>query len=378
MIPNDLHYQFPIAAYLFFGSVALLFLFWMLYLYRRRDLERFAPAAALKEILVPRSLFQFWAKVVALCFAWVFAVAALMEPVGNGHYPAESGQDHRKKSEKDEKEVIFKRKAQDVIFLIDASASMEVKDTRLGISRLDFAKDVIDQTISRLKGESIALYAFTSDTTKLSPPTMDYVFVRLVLRQVKINEGDIAGTNMVEAVADMRDAYFAKPTPKLKTIVFVTDGGDTQLEGMQGGERENQIMAILALLNDAEKNQLRVVSIGMGTKSGAEIPGLMYQGKPVVATLDEELLKRMSEKGRGTYYFANDWTALDLGSVLARDIEQQGAPIEEYKLKGGDQEAKGGEDLVYDLLFQFPLGAAMILLGFVLFFPDTRLRNERL
>lgn len=378
MIPNDLHYNFPLAVYLLVGVLVLFALFWNLYFYRSKVLSQFAPPKLLREILAPRSRYNYWAKVSAICLAWLLATLALMQPRGNGRYPLESALEAAKKPRGKEKEAVIKRKAHDVIFLLDASASMGVEDTRTRLSRLEYAKEIVDEVISRMKGESVALYAFTSDTTKLSPPTMDYLFTRLMLRQVGINEGDLAGTNVVEAIADMRDEHFTIITPKLKTLVVLTDGGDTQLEGLEGQDRENQIRAILTLLNNAEENQLRVFTIGMGTEQGTTVPDVEYQGKPVVSSLDEDLLERLSQHGRGGYYFANNWTSLDLAEDLVKKMGEEEPRLEEYKIKSRSAVTRGGEDLIYDLFFQIPLGIAMLLLGFIAFFPDTRIHKKGL
>lgn len=374
VIPNDLHYAFPAAAYLLPVVIFLIFLSWRLYAFRRKALRSFASPVVLQEVLVPRSRYNFWSKSAALSLAWVLAALALMDPKGNGHYPLEKPLTAGVSAKNKEKEAVVRRKAHDVIFLVDASASMDVKDTRTGASRLDYAKDIADQIISRLKGESAALYAFTSDTTKLSPLTMDYVFVRLMLRNIRINEGDIAGTDLIEAVADMRDAYFSEVTPVLKTLIILTDGEDTDIESHQGEKKELETHALLSYLNRSAENRLRVYTVGIGTAKGQEVPGVEYQGKPVTSSLDEKLLKMISAAGRGTYYFANDWTAMSLAQDLTKKIEEEETPLEEYKIKlrAGSH---GEEDLVYDLYFQVPLAIAMIFVAFVVFFPETRTRK---
>lgn len=374
MIPNDLHYHFPVAVYLLLIGLVMFGIFWKLYSYRKKVLDVFARPNILKEVLIPRSRYNFWIKVVALCFAWIFATLALMQPKGNGHYPLEHAQDTVAKPAEEEKEAIVKRKAHDVIFLLDVSASMNVPDTRTKLTRLEYAKEIVDEMISRLRGETIALYAFTSDSTKLSPLTMDYLHVRLMLRQMRINEGDIAGTNLVEAIADMRDFHFAEITPKLKSLVVLTDGGDTALEGLTGEQRERQIQAILNLVADAEQHELRVFTIGMGTEQGRQVEGLTYDGKPVVSSLDEEFLERLSHIGDGHYYFSNDWTAMDLANDFVAKIGEEVPGLEEYKVKRRAGVTKGEEDLLYDEFFQYPLVLAMLFLAIALFLPDTRMR----
>lgn len=368
MIPNDLYYEFPSAAYLVFLVFVLAGLAWNLHVFRKKFLGRFSRAS---EVIIPRSRFAFWTKAAAVCLAWIATTIVLMQPKGNGHYP-ESHKEKKWVSDKKEKEGIIQRKAHDVIFLVDASASMEVPDARGGQTRLQFAKELIDEIISRLKGESIALYAFTSDATKLSPLTMDYLFVRLMLKQMNINEGDIAGTNMTEALASLRDEYFLTITPKRKTLVILSDGGDTHLEELKGNEQQRAIDSIKFFFNQAEELDLNVFTIGLGSREGGIIPHVEYEGKPVHSSLNEQLLKELSSRGMGKYYYANDFSAVDLAHDFVNAINQP-VGIEEYRVKTRSQ-VKGSQDLIYDLFFQIPLGIAIVLLGFVLLFPDTRKR----
>jgi len=371
LIPPDLHFAYLKGFYLFPVAFLILLLMWGLIRYRRNILASFFNADLISEIEVPRSQFASWGKVAACFLLWIFAMLAFMQPEGNGRYPLESGVQGGKK-EKEEGEATARRKAHDVIFLVDASASMSVKDTRTGVSRLEYAKEIVDEVVSRLRGESVALYAFTSDTTRLSPTTMDYLFVRLVLRDMDINEGDIAGTNMIEALSDMRDAYFSKQSPKLKTLVVITDGEDTELAEMQGNARDAQEEMILSLIPNAADHQLRVFTVGMGTENGDVVPGVEDNGKPVVSKLDEKLLKALSQKGRGDFYLANQWTALDLADDLIEKMGEEEPPLEEFTVNRSSGITRGKDDLVYDLYFQFPLAIALLMLLWVLFFPETR------
>ncbi len=374
-LPNDLFYAFPEAFYLMFLLLALGLLLYGLFDFRQKTLRKYFHPDTLRKILVPRSSVNFTFKALGICCVWAFVVMALMQPKGNGRYPLEQALEASEKPSGKSAEVTVKRKAHDVIFLVDASASMGVKDTRTGQSRLDFAKEIVDEIISRLKGESAALYAFTSDTTRLSPPTMDYLFVRLVLKDMDINEGEIAGTSLIEALSDVREAYFLKPTAQLKTVVLLTDGGDTSIEGLEGEARKKQTEMLLEFLKDAGRNQLRVFTIGMGTAQGSPVPGIKHEGQQVVSSLDEKLLQAISEKGRSSYYFANEWPPLDLATDVIGKMGEDDPVLEEFKIKRSEGLVRGGDDLVYDHFFQIPLGAAILLLAWFLLFPDTRVRK---
>jgi len=371
MFPQDLHFHFPAAAWLLGVIPVITMLFLWLYAYRRRGLHAFGSPEVLAQIVVFRSPVIYWTKAVALTLAWAMATFALMQPRGNGRYPVEAGVDEDAISKTKQDQMHVQRKAHDVIFLIDASASMGVKDTRVGLSRLAFAKEIVDETIAGLQGENVAIHAFTSDTTQLSPATMDYLFARLVLRQIGINEGDIAGTNLFQAISSIRDRYFPTPTEKLNTLIILTDGEDTRLEEAASENRRQQIRSLLALLSNPEDKGLRVFTIGVGTEQGKTIPGIEQQGRPVVSSLDETLLKTISRHVGGQYFFANTWTSFDLGNELAVKIRERETTFEEEKNQQEVPLTKRSADLVYDLYFQFPLGLAMLLLVFAIFFPDS-------
>ena len=202
MIPQDLHYGF-FSAYIFLFVVLMLGAqFWFLYHYRKKALYMYSSNENLKKLLTERSKIIYFFKAILFCLSWILITYALMQPQGNGYYPniAET-------KKKDNLKEAFKLKAHDVIFLIDASASMSVHDTISGKSRLEFAKEIADEIASSLKGENAALYAFTSTATKMSPPTPDLFFVRMMLRQLSINEGGVTGTDFLKSLEKIREKH---------------------------------------------------------------------------------------------------------------------------------------------------------------------------
>jgi Ca-activated chloride channel homolog len=170
----ELQFNFPAALYLTLFSLLILALFWHLNRYRKTALESLANP---KVQNLERAKFTFWVKTLFLCSVWILASLALMQPKGNGRY-SETGQ-------KNLSDVTIQRKAHEVIFFVDTSASMDVKDARSGETRLSFAKEIIDEVMSQLSGEDVSLYAFTSEVSKRVPPTMDYLFARIALHTFK-------------------------------------------------------------------------------------------------------------------------------------------------------------------------------------------------
>lgn len=363
---HDIYYAFPEAAYLILVSLILAGLLLYLYYYRKKQLTKFTSPKLLNSLSVPHSDFIYFVKALALCFAWIAATFALMQPMGYGKYPEEL----QKKIKKGPGRQL---KPHNVIFLLDVSDSMTVKDNTENVSRLQLAKEIGDQIISRLAGQSIALDAFTSQVTELSPLTTDYLFVRQMLRQAQINEGGVPGTDLLQALTVMRTNYLAKDPDVLKTLILLTDGGDTLYETLIGTEKEKRKQAIVDLVKDGDKFQYRVFTIGVGSKQGQPIPKIAFEGKPVISAVQEDLLKQISQDGRGRYYFANDIGMLD----LARDlISQMGQDPQYVDGKGFQQDqSAASENLIHKLYFQLPLGIAILLLAGTLFLPNQFARR---
>lgn len=359
MTLHDIRYTFPQAAYLLLALFFIAALFWRLFQYRKQILNPFTDT----KLLVPRSSRNYWIRALLLLLAWSLAVVALMQPAGYGYYSERMRTGIGGKNSRTSISAPHL-----VILLIDVSASMSVPDSYHGAKRIDIAKEIADNIVRRLNGEYAALYGFTSEVTQISPQTFDYLFVRLMLKQLQINEGGISGTSIVEALRKMHEEYFTPPTPLLKTLILFSDGGDTRLETMQGQERENEINTMVNLLGNPEANHLRVFTIGMGTKKGETIPGIVFEGKPVVSSLQEDVLKKLSEAGRGHYFSSNDYSAAELSASLIARM-REGIPSTSKKTEKGAGDGK--DDLIHDLFYQFPLGLAIMLLALAVFLPET-------
>lgn len=386
---RDIHFALPEAAYLFPVVVLLAgFLYWLWHC-RQRALKQLGSVAVLQQIVIRRSSRREFLRAFALCAAWILAVLALMQPLGAPRYSSEDADgnlgavlsDELLEEANPEQEVktsgLRRRKAHELIFLLDTSASMAVKDTRTGVSRLDYAKEVIDELVSELDGQSAAIYAFTSQVTTVVPSTVDYLYLRLALKFVGINEGDVAGTDLVEALEFVRRRHFKANKEKLLTLVLLTDGGDTRLESLEGEAYTREQRAIVSRVKGAEALNLRVYTVGIGSEQGAVVPGVSFQGQPVRSSLDEDLLDQLASEGRGRYYFANRSSTLGVAQGIHSELEQDSAFVEteeESALLGKvkrTQELGSERELLYDLYFQYPLFLAFIFVVFALMLPET-------
>lgn len=359
MIPRDLMYQFPQAGYLLVFFFVIAYLWVSLSHFRQRALATWAQGVVKASLGAMRSNWIYAICGFCLASAWILVVLALMQPAGNARYPQEQPPGAGE-------EAPLKRKSHDVVFLLDASASMTVKDTRTGTSRLEVAKELADEIASRMEGQALALYAFTTKATKIVPATLDYLFLRLMIRQVQINEGDIPGTDLEAALKDWKEAT-PSTVPALRTLILLSDGGDTQLESETGAQRQQRIQTILAQLGDPVKEHLRVFTIGIGSSKGATIPNMIYEGKPVVSSLQADVLEALSKAGRGNFYLASEYSALDIADDIHAWMGKDNPYYRDVSAFGQPSE----EDRIYDLFYQIPLGIGILLLGVALLLPRS-------
>ncbi|MBA3958108.1 MAG: VWA domain-containing protein [Parachlamydiaceae bacterium] len=360
---REWYYAFPEGIFFIFFVLAFVAFSFLLFRYRKKLLQGLAEPSLLQTILKDRSQVVFWVKIVGLCLVWILGTLALMQPTAYGEYPQELRQQKQQMSTGTGKQ----RSPHDILFLIDASASMGIKDAQSGQSRLEYAKDIVDQVIGRLQGQTVALNAFTSDVTQLSPLTLDYLFIRLALRQIEINEGGVAGTDISHALKTLKERYFLKDTLVPITVIILTDGGDTKLEALSGVQKQQGIQDIAALF-DKEASHVRVLTVGLGANKGSPVPNVVYSGKPVISALDEELLVQMAKEGKGAYFSANEFSSIGLTEALLKAIEKEEIVTEAPSTSAQDT-------LIHRLYYQIFLGLAILILAAILIVPDTWARR---
>lgn len=359
MIFQEVQYQYPYFAYLLFLIPLILALLWRLFIVRQRVIHGMVSSSLVDTLTQSRSVAIFWGKGVALCLVWGLAVLAMMAPISYGHYPPQLIQKGQAGQA-----GILKQKAHEVTLLIDASDSMSVADL-FKKARFDVAKEIADEVIGGLRGESVSLYAFTSQLSQLAPATTDYLYTRLMLRQMEINEGGAEGTNFKNALEQLQKHILSLPPATLKTLVILSDGGDTRIESLGGQEKQKAIEELSHLFGNAQAENLHVVTVGAGSIPGGTIPNLTYKGAPVSSALQQGLLEQISRTGNGRYLLASAQSPVATAREILKEIEKPEAPTATRKVT-----VNLNESLIYDRYYQFPLGIAILLLGGILLWPD--------
>lgn len=374
MIWHSLQFGWPFAASFFLFLLLIVWAAFSLYRYRQRSLEKFAKPAVLNVVVEQREPLIYWLKVFLFCLAWTCGVLALMQPKGNERYLSTSPGGLVSTAKKPSEKTPMRKNTHEVVFLIDASSSMNIADVS-SKTRLEVAKEIVDDVIRHLKGENVSLYTFTSATIQIVPPTLDYFFTRLMLQQIEINEGDTEGTDIKQALEFFKKLYITNRSNKTKTLVILSDGGDTRLEGLTGEARLQTILDIISPMQEAPENKMRIFSVGIASAVGKEVPGTNFQGRPVVSQLEKTLLQKLSDEGNGEFFVVGQMTPLEISNALSQKIARD----ESFVDVEADQQLPdmGQRTQIYDDYFQYCLEVVILALLGYLFIPDTRKKIKK-
>ena len=206
----------------------------------------------------------------------------------------------------------------DLVLVLDLSGSMEAvienlprdlahlaprRSQALLPTRLDAAKAVIRDFISRRKTDRIGVVVFGRAAYILSPPTLDYHLLDVLVSRMEMNLIDGGATAIGDAlgvaVARLRRSHAAS-----KAVVLLTDGDNN------AGKLAPEYAAHLATVVGA---RIYTVQIGAGELAQA-LDGFDLFGQPRYVTknypANPELLKKISAKTGGVTYVATDALAL--------------------------------------------------------------------
>ncbi len=247
------------------------------------------------------------------------------------------------------------------VIAVDVSASMRAQDVTP--DRLDSAKTMLRMLVSNLKEERLGIIAFTSKAFIQCPITTDEDALRYFISSLNPNMLPVAGTSLAEPVklaAQMLAKY-----PGQKALILLTDGEDHSPE------------EITAAKTVAQKNGVRIIAVGIGTKEGTLIPDkvdasgriLEYkkdkQGNTVVSKLDDKSLLTLAQATGGAY-------------IPYTTPAQVSAKIEDA-LRGLDKTVSAtAKRATYKTRYQIPLALALLCLAGYLLWPRGKRRTQKI
>lgn len=215
-----------------------------------------------------------------------FGILAMARPVWRNHYQSRSAS------------------GIDIVIAFDVSLSMDIDDfveEGRRKKRIEVAKKVVDDFISRRPEDRIGLVAFAGRPRDASPITLDHQWLRSALNGLRLNDHRDRGTVKEQGTAigsalaaasvrlEARDA-------KSKIIVLITDGASNSGK-----------ISPLEAAEHAKTLGIKIYTVAIGTTEGRVDPSIMrfpYQ------EFDLPTLQKIASLTGAEHYWAQDLDAL--------------------------------------------------------------------
>ncbi|MDE6464720.1 MAG: VWA domain-containing protein [Muribaculaceae bacterium] len=178
----------------------------------------------------------------------------------------------------------------EIVVAFDLSNSMLASSTDRadGVSRLDRAKLLLERLIDRLDNDKVGLVIFAGSSKVQLPVTSDFYTAKMYLNDLTPEMMGYQGTDIAAAIR-MSMNCFSGVEDMHRAIILITDSEDHEGAAVEAARL-------------AAENGIQVDVIGLGTPSGALVPGITDgNGQPVRSALNEDLARQIAEAGHGVY-----------------------------------------------------------------------------
>ncbi|MEO6254196.1 MAG: VWA domain-containing protein [Ferruginibacter sp.] len=310
----------------------LLVLYFFVLYWKKKTIRKIGDANLVKEMIKNYSPQKFALKFLLTVAAFVlcaFALANLRSPKG---------------VEKVDRNGI------DIIIALDVSKSMLAQDIKP--NRLERAKQALSKLIDKLGNDRVGIVVFAGRAYLQMPLTGDHGAAKMYLASASTDIVPTQGTVISDALK-MSYSSFNSKEKKYKAVVLISDGEDHD-EGA------------LTMAGKMADEGIVINTVGIGSPQGSTIPDELtnldkkdINGNVVISRLNEEELKKIAEKGNGTYQlFANT-------DELVNALDTQ--------LGNMDQRTVKEDSLVnYENYFPYFLMLALVLLVVELFISERK------
>lgn len=235
-----------------------------------------------------------------------------------------------------------KRQGVDIVFAIDVSKSMLAED--IAPSRLGKTKQLATQIINNLASDRIGIVGYAGSAFPMLPITTDYNMAKMYLQDMHTDMVSSMGTALRDAI-EVGSNYFDDPKTS-KVMILISDGEDH-------GEGISDAIAV------AKEKGIKIITIGVGTPEGAQIPikqnGKIVdfkkdaEGNTVITQMNETTLKEVAKGTGGIFMY---------GSKTEEVLQLVDQTLQ--KIEKTDFESQQIAD--FQSQFQWFIGLALILL----------------
>ncbi len=266
-----------------------------------------------------------------------------------------------------EREDKVKREGVDFMVALDLSRSMLVRDVSPDSDRLASAKRVLRELMEKkLSGDNLGLIAFAGESRMLSPMTMNYDTLNLILDGLT-TESLWPGSDMGKAIT-MAAAKMSRNELETPVLVIISDG-----ESLDGD-------AVMAAREAKVKYGMTIFTVGVGTSAGGKIvmsnrdaSGNVLQvkylkdqnGEEVVSKINEQSLRTIAQVSGGSYVRLGSWD---------RNSDELSALCDLYEaeIKPLAKSLRIARVVSHVEAFQVPLAMAVLLLIAQIVFVERR------
>ena len=189
----------------------------------------------------------------------------------------------------------------EIVFAVDLSNSMNVRDMSRNSSRLEAAKKAMNQFINTATAAKTGLLVFAGSVYPQLPLTADKVAAKMYVENLSTDLISNQGTNI--GLALERSADFFTRNDFKKYIVLITDGED----------HEGGVQQALELLKEKE---ISLLILALGTEKGGLVPlvtgnkntGYIKDdlGSSVVSKLNKEMITDLADKSAAPFVVSDD------------------------------------------------------------------------
>lgn len=254
----------------------------------------------------------------------------------------------------------------DIVVTLDLSGSMRALDLSTNdaiLTRLDAAKRVVEDFISKREYDRIALVAFAADAFVVSPLTLNHDWLKRNLQRLELGEidgsGTAIGTALGASVNRVRDHQ-----ARSRIIILLTDG-----------ENNAGTLSPIGAAEAAKTYGVKVYTIATGKKGTVPIPETdrngrvirdnegrpVYRGRKDLSNFDESVLREIAEMTGGKFYSATQ----------DGDLERIYSEIDTLETTEIELRAYAS----FTELFFWPALLGMALLGIEQILSNTRYRR---
>jgi len=212
----------------------------------------------------------------------------------------------------------------DVVFLLDTSVSMVLRDYVVEgkrIDRLTMLKNVLVHFVDKLHGNRIQLIAYAEQAYTLVPLTNDYALLKFQLQRLQAASLTGRSSDLSHALLYAASQYPAGEAQDVKPVfVMLTDAT----------RPDRRIDPRVAAEFIAQRGiHLHTIAIGAGSYEAEDTANVTLVYHPTNFQLLEDIAKR----GKGSFFWAKDTASLAAALQRIQESEKRATKVEPMFVK---------------------------------------------